>query len=247
MDRMIYLAMTGAKQTLNQQASVSHNLANVSTNGFRAQTSVFRAVPIVGEGAQTRAFVVDSTPKADFTPGAIQQTGRDLDIAVQGEGWVAVQAQDGSEGYTRSGSLQLSANGVLQTQAGQPVLGDSGPIAIPSETIVTIAGDGTVSTVQAGNRPASSAVVGRIKLVNPPEASLERGDDGLFRVRGGAPAQADAKVRVVSGALETSNVNVVDSMVSMISLARQFDMQMKMLQNAEGNSRAAAQLLTLQG
>jgi flagellar basal-body rod protein FlgF len=247
MDRMIYTAMTGAKQTLNQQASVANNLANVSTNGYRSQTSAFRAVPIVGEGAKTRAFVVDSTPKADFAPGAIQNTGRDLDIAVQGAGWVAVQAPDGSEGYTRSGALQLGPNGVLQTLAGHAVLGDAGPLAIPNDTIVTIAGDGTVSTVPTGNRPAAGAVVGRIKLVNPPEASLERGDDGLFRVRGGAPAQADGNVRVLAGALEASNVNVVDSMVSMISLARQFDLQMKMLQNADGNSRAAAQLLTLQG
>src|SRR5688572_15955909 len=245
MDRMIYLAMTGAKQTLNQQATVSNNLANVSTHGFRAQTSAFRAVPVVGEGANTRAFVVDSTPGSDFTPGAIQHTGRDLDVAVQGRGWIAVQAADGSEAYTRSGSLQLNANGVLQTQAGQAVLGDAGPLSIPADTIVTIASDGTVSTVQNGNRPSATAVAGRIKLVNPSEASLERGDDGLFRVRNAAAPQADGNVRLASGALETSNVNVVDSMVSMISLARQFDMQMKMLQNAEGNSRAAAQLLSV--
>ena len=245
MDRMIYLAMTGAKQTLNQQATVSNNLANVSTHGFRAQTSAFRAVPVIGEGANTRAFVVDSTPGSDFTPGAIQHTGRDLDVAVQGRGWIAVQASDGSEAYTRSGSLQLNANGILQTQAGQAVLGDAGPLSIPADTIVTIASDGTVSTVQNGNRPSATAVAGRIKLVNPPEASLERGDDGLFRVRNAAPPQADGNVRLASGALETSNVNVVDSMVSMISLARQFDLQMKMMQNADGNSRAAAQLLTV--
>ena len=245
MDRMIYLSMTGAKQTLGQQAVVAHNLANMSTQGFRAETMVFRAVPVVGEGAPTRAFVVDSTPGADFTPGAIQHTGRDLDVAVQGKGWIAVQAADGSEAYTRAGSLQLNANGVLQTRGGHAVLGDGGPISIPGNTLVTIAGDGTVSTVQAGSKPGASSAVGRIKLVNPPEASIERGADGLFRVRGEAPV--DATVRMVSGALESSNVNVVDSMVSMIALSRQFDMQMKMLQNAEGNSRQAAQLLTLQG
>jgi flagellar basal-body rod protein FlgF len=247
MDRLIYVAMSGAKQTLGQQATVAHNLANLTTNGFRAEKSVFRAVPLVGEGAPTRAFVVDSTPGADFTPGVIQGSGRDLDIAIQGQGWLAVQAADGSEAYTRSGSLQLSSNGVLQTRAGNAVLGDGGPIAIPADTLVTIAGDGTVSTVPTGNRPSANAVVGRIKLVNPPEQSLERGNDGLFRVRGGAPAAADGNVRIVSGALESSNVNAVEAMVNMISLARQFDMQMKMLQNAEGNARQAAQLLTLQG
>lgn len=242
---MIYLSMTGAKHTLGQQAVVAHNLANVSTQGFRAETMVFRAVPLTGEGAATRAFVVDSTPGADFTPGAIQQTGRDLDIAVQGKGWIAVQAADGSEAYTRAGSLQLDANGVLQTRSGQTVLGDGGPISVPGNTVVTIAGDGTVSTVQAGVRPGASSAVGRIKLVNPPDSTMERGNDGLFRARGAAPA--DAAVRIVPGALETSNVNVVDSMVSMIALARQFDMQMKALQNAESNARQAAQLLSIQG
>jgi flagellar basal-body rod protein FlgF len=247
MDRMIYLAMSGAKQALLQQSTVAHNLANLTTNGFRAETSVFRAVPVVGAGAPTRAFVVDSTPGADFTPGVIQNTGRDLDVAVQGKGWIAVQAADGGEAYTRSGSLQINANGVVQTRTGNAVLGDGGPLSIPGDTLVTIAGDGTVSTVPTGNRPAANSVVGRIKLVNPPEGTLERGNDGLFRVRGGAQAPADANVRLASGALETSNVNAVDAMVSMISLARQFDMQMKMLQNAETNARQAAQLLTLQG
>jgi flagellar basal-body rod protein FlgF len=246
-DRMIYLAMSGAKQTLSQQATVAHNLANLTTNGFRAQISTFRAVPIVGQGAPTRAFVVDSTPGADFTPGVIQNTGRDLDIAVQGKGWIAVQAADGSEAYTRNGSLQVSANGVLQTRSGQNIIGDGGVISIPPDTIITIAGDGTVSTVPNGNRPTSSSVIGRIKLTDPPEASLERGDDGLFRVRGGAAAAADGNVRIVSGALESSNVNAVDAMIGMITLARQFDMQMKMLQHAQENAGKASQLLALQG
>jgi flagellar basal-body rod protein FlgF len=244
---MIYLAMSGAKQSLGQQSTVAHNLANLTTTGFRAETSVFRAVPVVGDGAKTRAFVVDSTPGADFTPGVVQHTGRDLDVAVQGKGWIAVQAPDGSEAYTRSGSLQINANGLLQTRNGNAVLGDGGPVSIPNDTLVTIASDGTVSTVPTGNRPAANSVVGRIKLVNPPENSLERGNDGLFRVRGGAPAAADANVHLASGALESSNVNAVDAMVTMISLARQFDMQMKMLQNAETNARQAAQLLTVQG
>jgi flagellar basal-body rod protein FlgF len=247
MDRMIYLATSGAKQTMGQQATVAHNLANLTTNGFRSELSVFRAVPVVGAGANTRTFVLDSTPGADFTPGAIQQTGRDLDVALQGKGWIAVQAPDGSEAYTRNGSLQINTNGVLQTRAGQAVLGDGGTIAIPSDTLITIAGDGTVSTVPTGTRPAGNTTVGRIKLVNPPEAQLERGNDGLFRLRGGAAAAVDANVKLVSGALEASNVNAVEQMVSMISLARQYDMHMKLLQNAENNSKDAAQLLGLQG
>ena len=247
MDRMIYTAMSGAKQAMTQQATVAHNLANLTTNGFRAETSVFRAVPVAGGGSPTRAFVVDSTPGADFTPGVIQRTGRDLDIAVQGKGWIAVQAADGREAYTRNGSLQPNANGVLQTRNGNAVLGDGGPISIPNDTLVTVAGDGTVSTVPTGNKPAANSTIGRIKLVNPPEQTLERGADGLFRVRGGAPAAANADVHLASGALESSNVNAVDAMVNMISLARGFEMQMKLLQNAEGNANKAAQLLTMQG
>lgn len=247
MDRMIYLAASGAKQAMSQQATVSHNLANLTTSGFRAEIAAFRAVPVSGAGANTRAFVLDSTPGSNFAQGPLQQTGRDLDVAVQGRGWIAVQTADGGEAYTRNGSLQINANGLLTTRGGQPVLGDGGTIGIPSDTLITIAGDGTVSTVPTGNRPSGNTMVGRIKLVNPPDGQLVRGDDGLFRLAGGASAPADGDVKLVSGTLESSNVNAVEQMVTMISLARQFEMNMKILQNAENNARDAAQLLALQG
>lgn len=243
MDRMIYLAMTGAKQIMAQQEATAHNLANVSTTGFRAQLSAFRAVPLLGPGAATRAYVLESTPGADFTPGTVQQTGRDLDLAVLGDGWIAVQLPDGSEGYTRNGGLQVSANGVLTTGSGQPVIGDGGPISVPPDSKLTIATDGTVSGLQAGQRATSITPLGRIKLVNPAPADLVRGDDGLFRLRGGGTADADAGVRVAPGALEGSNVNPVEAMVTMISLARQFEAQLKLLTSAEDNSRAASQVL----
>ncbi len=245
MDRMIYVAMSGAKQMLAQQGTVANNLANASTTGFRAQVSAFRAVETVGDGAATRAFVVDSTPGADFTPGPIQSTGRDLDVAIEGAGWIAVQLADGSEGYTRNGSLQVNVNGTLQTRSGLSVLGDGGPIAVPPDVRITVAGDGTVSTVPNSNQATQVQNIGRVKLVNPPEQQLQRGDDGIFRMRAGAQAEVDPKVRLHGGALEGSNVNVVEAMVSMISLARQFDLQMKMLQNADGNDRQATQLLSM--
>lgn len=246
MDRMIYVAMSGAKQMLEQQSVVANNLANASTTGFRAQMSAFRSAEVFGEGAATRAFVVESTPSADFTPGAIQQTGRDLDVAIEGAGWIAVQMPDGSEAYTRNGSLQVSVNGVLQTRAGHSVLGDGGPIAIPADTRLTVAGDGTVSVVPtATNQATQVAPLGRIKLVNPPEDQIVRGDDGFFRMKNNVPAETDGKVKLHGGALESSNVNVVEAMVSMISISRQFDMQMKILQNADGNDRQAAQLLSM--
>jgi len=243
MDRLIYTAMTGAKQVLEQQAVTAHNLANANTTGFRAEMNAFRAVPVVGEGMGTRAFVVETTAGADFTPGAIQQTGRSLDVAVQGPGFITVQLPDGTEAYTRNGNLQVSANGQLQTRDGLDVLGDGGPIAIPPETAVTIAPDGTVSTLPTVGVPNAVASLGRIKLVNPDEAALVRGADGLFRLKAGGEAEADATVQLVAGALENSNVNVVQAMVQMIENARQFDMQMKMMQNAENNARQASSLL----
>lgn len=247
MDRLIYTAMTGASHTLNQQATVSQNLANAATTGYRSETNVFRAVPIFGDGAPTRVFVVDSTAGANFTPGPIQQTGRGFDVAVQGSGWIAVQLANGSEAYTRNGSLQISPNGVLQTRNGVNVQGEGGTISIPPDSNITIASDGTISAVPTGLKPSTVSAVGRIKLVNPPEDQLVKGGDGLFRLRGGAEAPADAGVSLISGALEGSNVNVVHEMVTMIALARQFDMQMKMLQNAENNSRQASRIMDLRG
>lgn len=245
MDRMIYTAMTGAKHALEQQATTSHNLANATTTGFRAQIDQFRAVPVRGAILPTRAFVVDSTTGSDFRAGAIQQTGRELDVAVQGDGWITVQAADGSEAYTRNGSLKMDENGVLQTHDGLNVMGDGGPLSIPPGRNVAIGKDGTVSLVPDGSAATGLTSIGRLKLVNPPTESLVRGDDGLFRTKDGQTAEVDPNVKVVGGALESSNVNVVDAMVNMISLARSFDMHMKLLQNAESNDSKAAQLLSL--
>lgn len=245
MDRLIYTAMTGASQVLQQQAAVSENLANASTPGFRAVLSTFRAVPLVGEGLPTRTFVVDSTPGADFTPGIFQQTGRDLDVAVNGAGWIAVRGPDGNEAYTRNGSFKVSPNGLLQTRTGLDVLGDGGPITIPPDTGVTFAKDGTISTVPSGGQATSVIVVGRLKLSNPEPAQLERSSDGLFRLKDRSTATADANVSIVPGSLEGSNVNTVEAMVTMISLARKFDMQMKMLQNADNNARQASQIMNI--
>ena len=245
MDRLIYTAMTGAKHVLEQQATTAHNLANATTTGFRAQLDSFRAVPVISDGLPTRAFVVDSTVGSDFTPGAIQQTGRDLDVAVQGKGWIAVETEGGAEAYTRNGSLKLSENGVLQTQSGLNVLGEGGPISIPPDVSLAIAKDGTVSAIPKTGSASAVSILGRIKLVNPPDAALVRGDDGYFRTKDGSAADADPNVTLVGGALEGSNVSVVEAMVSMISLGRQFEMQMKLLQNAENNATKASQLLSM--
>ena len=245
MDRLIYTAMTGASQAFTRQAGVANNLANASTTGFRAMEHRFRAVPVQGPGAPTRAFVADASVANVFDQGPMMATGRPLDVAVKGDGWIAVQGENGQEAYTRAGNLQVNANGQLQTAGGYTVLSDGGPIAVPPDNSVTIAPDGTVSVVPLFGTPNSANDVGRIKLVNPPRESLTRGDDGLFRLRSGQPAEADENLRLSPETLEGSNVNPVDAMVSLISLSRQFEMQIKLLQSADSNASKATQILSM--
>ncbi|WIM06740.1 MAG: flagellar basal-body rod protein FlgF [Candidatus Nitricoxidivorans perseverans] len=250
MDRLLYTAMSGASGTLSRQAAVAHNLANVTSTGYRAEEHRLRAVQVQAQGASratalpTRAFAVDASTHTDFTPGPIMHTGRALDIAIEGRGWLALAMDDGTEAYTRNGSLELSVNGVLQTRAGIPVQGDGGPITVPPDVRIFVAQDGTISVVPESGAQNTVNVIGRLKLVNPPEGELARGGDGLFRLNTGDPAPMDEKVRAASGYIENSNVNPVDQMVAMISLARQFEMQMKMISSADQNDRTAAQILS---
>ena len=240
MDRMIYLSMSGAKATMQRQDTLAHNLANVSTPGFRAELAAFRAVPVEGSGASTRVYTLETTPGYDATPGPISGTGRNLDVAMQGGAWLAVQGLDGTEAYTRGGSLDVSADGTLVTRSGLTVLGDGGPIQVPPNTALGIGSDGTISATGANGRSTS---VGRLKLVTP-ETPLTRGTDGLFRAADGE-LPADTTARVQEGALEGSNVSAVETMISMIAAARQFEAQMKLLQTAESDEKAAAQLLSM--
>ncbi|SFN54384.1 flagellar basal-body rod protein FlgF [Formivibrio citricus] len=246
MDRLVYTAMTGAKHAQLRQATVSHNLANATTTGFRSELAAFRAVPVVGgNGLPTRAFVVEQSTGSDMRSGPLQHTGNDMDVAVDGEGWIAVQTASG-EAYTRNGELAADSTGLLKTRTGQIVVGESGPLTVPENTRVSIAPDGTVSGAALDN-PTQRVEIGKIKLVNPPTAQLEKGNDGLFRLRNGQTAQADETVRLVSGAVEGSNVNAVEELVSMISAQRHYDLQLKMISNADQNARSAAQLISLNG
>ncbi|MDI1246638.1 MAG: flagellar basal body rod protein FlgF [Rhodoferax sp.] len=245
MDRMIYIGMTGAKQALEQQASVANNMANVSTPGFRAQINSFRAIPVVGDELPTRSFVTATTPGADFSPGPSMPTGRPLDVAIQGEGWFAVMAPGGGEAYTRAGNLQVGADGQVQTMAGLPFMGDGGALVVPPGSLVSVTDSGQVIAQAAGDLATGATEVGLLRLVKPPAADLERSEDGLFRLRAGAAApQSDPGVSLRSGVLEGSNVNPVEAMVAMISNARRFEMQMKTLQTAETNDQQANKLLS---
>lgn len=238
MDRLIYLAMSGAKATLQRQDVLANNLANASTTGFRAEMQALRAVPVRGDGASTRVYALESTVGYDDRAGPVQSTGRALDVAAQGKAWLAVQALEGTEAYTRAGSLQVSAEGQLVTPAGLPVLGDGGPIAVPANATLEIAADGTISADTGRGKPQP---VGKLKLVTP-EAPMTRGSDGLFRAADG-DLPADPAARLQSGALEGSNVSPVETMVAMIAAARQFEQQMKVLQGAEQREQGAAKLL----
>ena len=243
MDRLVYIAMTGATQTLRAQDAVSHNLANASTVGFKSELSAFQSVPVLGPGAGTRINAVAQGMGQDQTQGSIQHTGRTLDVAVNGPGWIAVQAPDGSEAYTRAGDLQLGADGSLTDTRGNPVLGTAGPITVPDSAQIAIGKDGTISTVPMGQGPGTIAAVGQIKLVNPDPAQLSEGIDGLMHVNDGSTASADSSVTLTSGALEASNVNPSSELVKMISLSRQYEMQVRSLKTAEDDADDSTKLL----
>lgn len=243
MDRLIYTAMTGAKATMGQEAAVAHNLANATTTGFRAEVHRLRAVQVQSEALPSKAFVVDASAGADFTIGAVSQTGRELDAAISGKGWFSVQMPNGTEAYTRSGSFQIDENGVLRTRNGLEVVGESGPISIPPDNLIEISSDGSIVATPASGARTTATVVGRLKLVNPPETDLQRGADGLFRLPGSTSADADPAVKVAGGYLEGSNVNIVEQMVTMISLARQYELNTRLLQTAQDNDKAASQII----
>jgi flagellar basal-body rod protein FlgF len=242
MDQLIYTAMTGARYLMDRQATLAQNLANASTNGYRSDTVALRAVPVQGQTPSTRVFTVETTTGSDFTQGPMQATGRNLDVAVQGSGWLTVQGADGNEAYTRAGSLQVGPDGTLQLPNGLPVQGDDGPITVPENAQVEIGTDGTISAKVPGQ--TNGVNVGKLKLVNPDAGDLVKGTDGLFRTGSGEPADSDPTVRVADGTLEGSNVNPIDAMVGMISAARQFDLQTRLLTTAEQNDQKASSLLS---
>lgn len=244
MDRMLYIAMSGAKQTMLAQAVNANNLANSNTTGFRKDLAAFRSMPVFGPGEPTRVYAMTERPGVEFNSGTINATGQELDIAIKGDGWIAVQAKDGTEAYTRAGNLSIEEGGLLKTSGGVLVLGNGGPIAIPQAEKVEIGGDGTISIQAVGQAANALTALDRIKLVNPDLRNLVKGEDGLMRLRDNSTATPDASVNIISGALESSNVNAVDAMVSMITLARQYEVQIKSMKTAEESDTAATELLS---
>lgn len=245
MDKSLYLAMSGAKQTMLAQAVHANNLANATTTGFKADLAQARSMPVFGEHFPSRVYALTENPATQFAAGALQETNRELDIAMKGEGWIAVGNAEGQEAYTRDGSLSITPTGMLVTSSGHPVFGNSGPIVIPPAAKVEIGVDGTVSVVALGEGPSAVAEIDRIKLVNPDVKNLEKGSDGLMKTRDGSLPEPDAALRVASGFLEASNVNAIASMTEILDLARKFEVQLKVMQAAEGADQASAQLLRI--
>lgn len=242
MDKFVYIAMTGARQNAAALQAHSNNLANISTTGFQRDFAQARSMPVFGEVLPARVYAMTERPGTDFSPGVLQETGRDLDVAVNGEGWIAVQTPEGGEAYVRTGRLNIDALGVLRTADGFPVLGNGGPIAVPPEEKVEVGLDGTVSIRILGEDPNLLVTVDRLKLVKPDLGQLKKGTDGLIRAEG-APPDVDATVQIVSGFLEASNVSAVDEMTSILALSRQFELNVKMMRTAEEDSRAMARIL----
>jgi len=246
MDRSLYIAMSGAKQTLLAQTANANNLANTQTSGFKSDLEQFRSMPVFGAGYPTRVYAMTEKPGTDLSSGSIQTTGRELDVAINGEGYFVVQGPDGKEAYTRAGDLRVTSEGLLQTGGGLQLVGENGPIAIPPSEKLTIGSDGTISIIPLGTGNATTLTqVERIKMVKPDPATLEKRNDGLLHVKDDLPLEASAEVSLVQGALEGSNVNAINAMVEMIELAKNFELQTKVMKNADENSGVSARLMQM--
>jgi len=245
MDRSLYIAMSGAKQTLSAQTANANNLANAQTTGFKSDWEQFRSMPVFGAGFPTRVYAMTERPGTDFSSGPMQTTGRELDVAINGDGYFAVQGADGKEAYTRAGDLRISPEGLLQTGTGLQVIGQGGPISIPPAQKLEIGADGTISIIPLGSNATAIAVVDRIKMVKPAADNVEKLTDGLLHVKDGQPQAASADVRLVQGALEGSNVNAIYALVEMIELAKNFELQTKVMKSTDENSGVSAKLMQM--
>lgn len=243
MDRALYVAMSGARETMLAMANNSNNLANVNTPGFQEDLNQFRSMPVFGPGHATRVYAMDERPNINFEKGKIQQTSNPLDVAVRSEGFIAVQARDGTEAYTRRGDLRIDENGFLRNGAGLQVLGQGGPIAVPPREELLIGNDGTLTIKPLGTTPEALAVIDRIKLVKPDPKEMFKGEDGLMRLKSKEQAPPDAGVELLGGYVEGSNVNPVDSLVNMIDYSRRFELQIKTMSEAKTMDESAASIM----
>jgi len=235
--------MTGARETSMAQTTAANNLANAKTTAFKSDLAQFRALPVYGEGQASRVFTMAEKSGHNFASGNSVSTGRNLDIAIRDHGWFVVQDEQGDELLTRRGDLKLSPNGELLNGANLPVMGDGGPIALPPFEKIDIANDGTITIVPLGAEANATAIIDRIKMVNPDLTTLEKNQNGLFKSNSDEEFVADAAVTLESGVLESSNVSVVEELTNMITLSRQFEIQVKLMSSVEERGRALDRLL----
>jgi flagellar basal-body rod protein FlgF len=245
MDKSLYVAMTGASQAMRSQSIHANNLANVSTNGFRAELAQTRAMPVFGEGFPSLVYSMTESPGLNYEEGPIIETGRDLDVSIKGQGWLTVIDGEGNEAYTRNGDLMIDANGQVKTRFGQQVMGNAGPLVIPPYEKLDISVDGVISIRALGQGPETLAALDSLKLVNPDPRNLYKGEDGLIRLKDGGESISDPKIQIMTGFLEGSNVNPVESLTAIISTARQFELQVKLMKSAEENDETAARIMQL--
>ena len=231
MNKLLSGALDSVMNTMQAQRVHANNLANVSTSGFRSDYMNVVADMQTQQEGQTLENSVELW--SDASGGALMQTGRTLDLAIEGEGWFAVQDAAGEEAYTRLGSMEIDQDGVLRTSSGLPVVGDGGPMVLPPYEQMVIGNDGRISIKMNGAANTQLAEVGFLKMVNPPAETMVKGEDGLFRLDTAEMAPQDAAVSVVSGYLEGSNVSAVKEMVSFLNLSRNFEMHMKTITSSE--------------
>ncbi|MCX7863908.1 MAG: flagellar basal body rod protein FlgF [Novosphingobium sp.] len=246
MDRLIYTAVSGLSAAMARQRMIASNMANAQTIGFRAET--METLPMTLEGAplEVRALAQGRVEGASLKEGPINRTGRDLDIALQGEVMLAVQAKDGAEAYTRRGDLSIAPSGLLQNGEGLPVIGTGGPVTVPLGTRVSIAPDGRVLAADPSQPDQPPVEVARIKLASTRGSVLRKGLDGLFRVPGGGVLPDDPGARVVPGALEGSNVSMSAVLVDMIETQRMFEMRSKLVSTARELDEGSARLMRIE-
>jgi flagellar basal-body rod protein FlgF len=248
-DKLVYTAATGLRAHMAAQAAIANNMANASTTGFRADRVVFDRI-MLSDGTtaiSARQPTSEEIRDADRSPGSVQQTGRPLDVAVEGrDAWLTVQAADGSEAYSRRGDLSVSASGTLQTGDGFLVMGQSGPITLPPYQSLTIAADGSISIVPQGDADGTPQVIDRLKLASSKGSDTVKGLDNLMRVRGGGVLPDDLEAKVTSGALEGSNVNMTQALVDMIENQRSYEVQANLLKEARTMDESSAQLMRVQ-
>jgi flagellar basal-body rod protein FlgF len=243
MDRLVYTALSGLRSQMQSQATIANNIANASTTGYRADRVSFDRLVLQGQGMESRQFAAEEVNDFDRTAGSVVSTARPLDVAVTSDSWIAVQAADGSEAYTRRGDFTIAPSGVLETGDGFPVMGSGGPITVPPADKISIAGDGTISIVPKGGDPNQPQELDKIKLVSTDGTQTKKGLDNLLHVVGGGVLPTDMEAKVQSGALEQSNVNLTQALVDMIQNQRSYEVQANLLKEAKNMDESGASLM----